>query len=65
MNIGEALCGPQECGTKEYREPSILETLTRKKKGLEESLARVDEALVALQENPQVTKVLELIAKAR
>lgn len=60
------LASMQECcdSPKQVMSPSVLENLIRRKTQLEDSLARVNAAIEALQENPQVSKVLELLAKA-
>lgn len=55
--------GQEKCC--EVESPSILTNLQRQKKNLESKLERVNAALNALEQNPSVTEVLELIAKAQ
>ena len=43
--------------------PTITEQLKQEKVVLEERLAKVNEALTALQANPEVEKILNLISK--
>lgn len=43
--------------------PSILDNLKRRKLHIEEQLGKVNAAITALEENPSVSKVLELIAR--
>lgn len=45
------------------RNPTVSETLQQKKMMLEAQLAMVDEALAALERTPEVTQVLDLLAK--
>ena len=45
------------------RRPTVTEALRQEKMGLETRLAMVNEALEALESNPEVTKVLDLLAK--
>lgn len=45
------------------RNPTLVERLTDQKASLTQQLARVDEALAALNEHPEVMKVLELVSK--
>jgi len=52
----KSLCGSDE---------SITGQLTRKKQRLERELNDVTQALDALNNNPELTKVLELVNKAR
>lgn len=45
------------------RQPSIRERLDEQKQGLEAQLARVNEAIAALEAAPETARVLELISK--
>lgn len=45
--------------------PTIQNNLLSRKKRLEEDLANVNAALKALEENPKMLEVLELLAKCR
>lgn len=55
-------CEPQKCVGEQS---SIKGSLERKKQNLEKQLATVNEALEALNANPELLKVLELVNKAR
>lgn len=48
----------------EYQEPSILQRLEQKKSRLELQLKEVNDAIKALQVNPEVANVLTLVGKA-
>jgi hypothetical protein len=48
-----------------YRNPTLTETLRARKVDLESRLADVNAALSALEENPGVENVLNLVAKIR
>lgn len=54
-------CGQEVKGLS--RNPTLVERLTDQKASLTQQLARVDEALKALNEHPEVMKVLELVSK--
>ena len=56
QGIGEA---------KSVESPSILDSMTRKKLRLEQQLKDVNSCIEALNKNPEINKLLELIAKAR
>lgn len=59
-------CGQEVANSPKLAEsPSPLDTLKRKKLGLESKLKDVDAAIEALEANPGVCQVLELLAKAR
>lgn len=67
MELGMYTGGP-ECNVKESicgSDSSITGDLTRKKQRLETQLSEVNAALDALKDNPELTKVLELVSKAR
>lgn len=49
----------------EVRRPTMTETLRERKAQLERQLAEVTAALVALESNPEVQKVLDLLQKVR
>jgi hypothetical protein len=53
------------CEAKVAQSPSLLDTLKRRQKDAEERLAVLNAAIKALEENPQVAQVLELVARAR
>ena len=53
-------CSP--CGSIS-RSPSIRERLQMQKNELEDRLKRVNDALIALNNNPETANVLELISK--
>ena len=54
--MGQACCEP--------RRTSVHETLQNKKETLTRALADVQAAIDALDANPEVSKVLELLARA-
>lgn len=45
--------------------PNLLETFKRKKLRLTQQLADVDAVIKALEDNPSINQLFELIAKAR
>ncbi len=45
--------------------PSVLDNMKRSKLNLEKRLTDVNECIAALEANPEITRVLELIQKAR
>lgn len=63
-----------ECVTSDYgaklsvpemdRQPTAREQLNRKKQNFERQLKEVDAALAALDEHPEVEKVLDLVGRA-
>lgn len=59
----------QKCNTAETKcvgeQSSIKGSIERKKRNLEEQLATVNEALEAMNANPELLRVLELVNKAR
>lgn len=62
MNLNYPIeCSPKSTG--EYRNPSLKERLENQKQDLTNHLSRVDAALTALEEHPEVMKVLELVSK--
>lgn len=65
MNINSLMSSGGQEKICEVESPSILENLQRQKRNLESKLERVNAALNALEQNPSVTEVLELIAKAQ
>lgn len=50
------LSGPATASTLTY-----VDRLKMRKQGLEEDLAKVNEAITALEANPEVTKLLDLV----
>lgn len=59
-SLGGEVISPKDC-----QSPSLAETLKRRKQHLEADLANVTGALEALEKNPEVARVLELVARAR
>lgn len=53
-----------ECCDVACRRPSVREALETKKNQLTTALADVDAAIAALDANPEVSKVLEVLARA-
>lgn len=45
--------------------PSVLDNMKRRKLQLEEGLKDVNDCIQALEANPEITRVLELISKTR
>jgi hypothetical protein len=58
---GEALSQVKDC----CPDTSVIGHLQRKKVRLEADLGRVNAALEALNQNPEVARVFELVARAR
>lgn len=67
INVMDVLNRMPDCSQSEKIacNPSPLDSLRQQKMYLTERLQRVDEAIQALEENPEVTKVLELLSKVR
>lgn len=67
MDIFNALGGQEVCCVSQEQaiSPSVLDTLKRRQQELNMRLADVNAAIEALEKNPEVTKVLELLARAR
>lgn len=64
MNLMKSLNSIERCESPAQCEsPSVVDTLSRKQKSLQRQLDDVNAALDALRSNPEVTKVLELIAR--
>ena len=67
MNLGGLLrTSDGQCGdmpTPSCESPSVVENLKRRKLSLTKQLSDVNNALAALEDNPEVMKVLELLAK--
>jgi hypothetical protein len=53
------------CFVKQCESSSVLDTMKRRKKEFEARLTDVNNCIEALEKNPEITKVLELIQKAR
>lgn len=53
----------ERCETGQVARPSVMERLVTEKKMLTERLSKVDSALKALEENPQIAEVLETVSK--
>lgn len=47
----------------QVRRPTVTEALQQEKMGLETRLAMVNEAIAAMESHPEVTQVLDLLAK--
>ena len=47
----------------QIRRPTVTEALQQEKVGLEARLAMVNEAIAAMESHPEVTQVLDLLAK--
>ena len=62
MNTGD--CCEQPIA-KQAESPNLLETFKRKKIRLQSQLNDVDAVIVALEKNPEINSLFELIAKAR
>lgn len=56
----ETQCEKQACDVT----PSILEKLTRTRARLSAELANTNKAIEALESNPEIARVLELVGKA-
>lgn len=54
---------PKPCVESAGSSPSLKQRLERRKIEHEESLTRINAALAALDEHPEVMKVLELVSK--
>ena len=52
---------PGECVT--YVQPTVTERLMRRKKDLECELERINSALTALTDNPQIQGVIDTLSK--
>lgn len=67
MNIGDSLMpyddSPKQCGSVESYEQSLVLRLQKDKARAEERLANINNALEAIQKNPQVLEVLDAIRK--
>lgn len=64
-SIGANQCCGQALTPNQADSPSLLQTLQRRKLEHEARLADLNAAIRALEENPDVMKVLELVARAR
>lgn len=62
MNISEGTCCTSE---KQAVAPSLLDNLRRRQIDASSRLADLNAAIAALEANPEVAKVLELVARAR
>lgn len=63
MEIMNTQCGPCDTPIGMIKQATIEERLINKKSRLEYELKEVNEALEALQANPEITRVLCLISK--
>lgn len=57
----ETPSGANSCGTKSGHASRLHESLWRRKRNLQRELAEVDEALIAINEDPAVQKVLKVL----
>lgn len=65
MDILRNITSEVSCDSpKQASSPSPLDTLKRTKLGLESKLSEVNEAIAALEANPEIEKVLTLLGKA-
>lgn len=64
MDILSNPCGEQAL-TKQCESPSMLDNLKRRQRDAAERLNDLNAAIAALEANPEVAKVLELVAKTR
>jgi len=60
---GELAKCAEQMGTLTAERPTLMESLTLKRDQLNKQLADITEAIQALEENPQVERVLNLITK--
>jgi hypothetical protein len=67
MNIfdQDPCCEQQAQKSLQCVSPSMLDTLKRRQKDATERLNDLNAAISALESNPEVAKVLELVARAR
>ena len=63
MNDGHKLDMPAMIGSPGLIELSVIDRLRRDKRNLEGRLQQVNEALEALEENPEVMDILEKLSK--
>lgn len=61
MNVYPDAC---EEKTLECRKPDLRDGLVNRKNRLEEQLKTINDAIAALDSNPEVAKVLELVGRA-
>ena len=47
----------------DYREPNLEERLIREKQDLERRLAKVDSALTALQSDPKLLEIINIVSE--
>lgn len=64
MDILSNTCG-EEVSPKQCISPSMLDNLKRRQREAAERLNDLNAAIAAMEANPEVAKVLELVAKAR
>lgn len=60
---GSALNSLADYGPKECKEPTCRQQLDRKKSNLVRQLAEIEEALKALDDNPEIERVLTLVGR--
>lgn len=66
MNVGSLIPRQEKqcCDSERVHPTSILENLQAKRDRLQEQLNKTDAAIKALEENPKVAEVLELVGRA-
>lgn len=64
MDVLSSACGEQ-MNIKQCESPSLLDNLKRRQRDAAERLNDLNAAIAALEANPEVAKVLELVAKTR
>jgi hypothetical protein len=62
--LSDSCCG-QEIAPKQASSPSLLDNLKRRQKEAQSRLEDLNAAITALESNPEVARVLELVARAR
>lgn len=60
--LTRAYNGPEQCNKVEI--PNPLEQYKTRRQSLEQQLQCLDEVIEALEKNPEVAKIIELMAKA-
>ena len=57
--------GQSECEVKQAKSPDLLDGLKRRRLDAENRLTDLTNAIEALEKNPEIGKVLELVARVR
>lgn len=58
-------CGAEVNTPKQAESPSLITTLKRRQLELKVKLSTINDALAALEQHPDVAKVIELVARSR